>query len=225
MSPALPPQIAIDGPAASGKTTIGRALAKRFGYTFLDTGLMYRAFTLAAHRAHVTPSSADACGELARSLDLRLEGAPEPRVCLGDEDVTDLLRAPEVEAGVSGYSAVPAVREVLVGLQRAYAERGNAILAGRDIGTVVLPRAALKLFLAASESARADRRRVQAESWGTHQDVDAAKRDISRRDQLDSSRKTSPLAAAPDAVVIDTTALTFEQSVARAMEIVRCWHA
>ena len=218
-------QIAIDGPAASGKTTIGKALAGRFEYAFLDTGLMYRAFTLAALRARVDSVSSTACEQLLQSLDLRVEGSPEARVLLGDEDVSDLVRAPEIEAAVSAYSAIPGVREVLVRLQREYAGRGKVILAGRDIGTVVLPDAPLKLFLAASESARASRRMAQAESWGTHQDVDAAKRDISQRDRVDSSRKASPLVAAGDAVVIDTTSLTLEQSIARAMEIVQCWRA
>ena len=221
----LPMQIAIDGPAASGKTTIGRVLAGRFEYAFLDTGLMYRAFTLAALRARVDSVSSAACEQLLQSLDLRVEGSPEARVLLGDEDVSDLVRAPEIEAAVSAYSTIPGVREVLVRLQREYAGRGKVILAGRDIGTVVLPDAPLKLFLAASESARASRRMAQAESWGTHQDVDAAKRDISQRDRVDSSRKASPLVAAGDAVVIDTTSLTLEQSIARAMEIVQCWRA
>ena len=221
----LPSPIAIDGPAASGKTTVGRALAARYGYRFLDTGLMYRAFTLAALRLNIPADEPERCATLANLLALHLEGEAEARVLLGQEDVSELLRAPEVEMKVSPYSAVAEVREVLVRLQREFAASGNTVLAGRDIGTVVLPGAPLKLYLDASEHTRAARRGEQASEWGADQEADGARQDIARRDRIDSSRTASPLRASADAVVVDTTALTLEETIARVLEIVECWRA
>lgn len=213
----LPAPVAIDGPAASGKTTVGEALAAEFGYLFLDTGLMYRAFTLAALRAGVPASDADRCAQLADSLDLRAEAGTSTRILIGDEDVTGELRSPPVEANVSAYSAIPAVRAAMVVRQRAIAASAPAILAGRDIGTVVLPSSPLKLFLTASEDARTERRAHQAA-----QNPDTARRDIAGRDRQDSTRATAPLEAAPDAIVLDTTALTLAEVIAFAREHVRC---
>ncbi|MEO6398435.1 MAG: (d)CMP kinase, partial [Tepidiformaceae bacterium] len=157
----LPAPIAIDGPAASGKSTLGAALAKRFGYRFLDTGIMYRAFTLAALRANVAPESSG-CSAFGGTLALTLRrGEWGTGIMLGDEDVTPLLRDPRVEANVSLYSALPPVREQMVQQQREFARGIRAILAGRDIGTVVLPEAPLKFYLLASEEARAQRRSTQ----------------------------------------------------------------
>ncbi len=218
----LPRQIAIDGPAASGKSSLGRALAARFGYLFLDTGLMYRAFTLAALRAGVPPSDPAECARVAASFDLRVEAAADTRIFVGGEDITPLLRTPEVEANVSAYSAIPAVRTQMVRIQRKVARRRPAVLAGRDIGTVVLPRAPLKFFLEASEDARALRRRAQASSWGTSQGLDEAHRDISGRDVTDSTRAASPLQPAKDAIVIDTTKMALAEVIAFATEKVLC---
>jgi len=217
----LPNPIAIDGPAASGKTTVGRALAERLGYRFLDTGMTYRALTLVALRRKVPATDEAACVAIAESMDLRFE--PDgSRVALGDEDVTDAVRSPEVEANVSAYSALPRVREVMVRLQRQFTEGGAAVLAGRDIGTVVLPSAPLKFYLEASEEARAKRRSLQAGTWGVQQQVAEAQRDIAGRDRIDASRAASPLMAAPDAIVIDTTDLTLDQLIAMVEEKVRC---
>lgn len=219
--PALPNPIAIDGPAASGKTSVGQALAVRFGYRFLDTGMTYRALTLVALRQRVPPSDAAGCAAVAESLDLHF--APDgSRVYLGQEDITEIIRGPDVEANVSAYSAIPAVREVMVGLQRRFAEAGPAVLAGRDIGTVVLPAAPLKFYLLASEEARASRRSLQAGTWGTKQQAEDARRDIAGRDLIDSTRTTSPLTAASDAVVIDTTELTLDELIAMVVEKVEC---
>lgn len=219
--PALPNPIAIDGPAASGKTSVGQALAVRFGYRFLDTGMTYRALTLVALRQRVPPSDAAGCAAVAESLDLHF--APDgSRVYLGQEDITEIIRGPDVEANVSAYSAIPAVREVMVRLQRRFAEAGPAVLAGRDIGTVVLPTAPLKFYLLASEEARAKRRSLQAGTWGTNQQAEDARRDIAGRDLIDSTRATSPLSAAPDAIVIDTTELTLEELIAMVVEKVEC---
>lgn len=217
----LPSLIAIDGPAASGKTSVGRELVRRFGYRFLDTGVTYRAVTLAALRAGISPDDDAACAALAERLDIRAE--PDgSRTFLGEEDVTELIRAPEVESNVSSYSALPAVREVMVRLQRRFAAEGHAVLAGRDIGTVVLPDAPLKFYLQASEAARAERRGRQASGWGPEQAAAEAHRDITRRDQRDSNRAVSPLQAASDAIVIDTTDLALEDLIARVIEAIEC---
>lgn len=205
----LPAPIAIDGPAASGKTTVGQALAAEFGYLFLDTGLMYRAFALAAMRAGVDAADATACESLAANLPLSARAGGETRIFLGDEDVTAELREPAVEGNVSRYSAIPGVRAAMVSRQRAIAASAPAVLAGRDIGTVVLPDAPLKLFLTASEEARAVRRAEQQ-----HEDAAQALRDIHGRDASDSSRKTAPLARADDALELDTTAMPLDEVLA-----------
>ena len=223
--PHLPAPIAIDGPAASGKSTLGAALAARFGYRFLDTGLMYRAFTLAALRANAAPELPD-YALLSARLRLTLRSANgETRVLLDGEDVTDLLRDPRVEANVSRYSALPPVREQMVRQQREFAAGTPAILAGRDIGTVVLPHAPLKFYLQASEEARSLRRSTQAGEWGGAQEKHQAREDIAARDVADSTRKTSPLRPAKDAVIIDTTHLTLDQVIAIAVERVACFAA
>ncbi|MGI8926753.1 MAG: (d)CMP kinase [Tepidiformaceae bacterium] len=218
----LPSTIAIDGPAASGKSMLGRALAERLGYAFFDTGLMYRAFTVLALRRGVGATDAAGCAELAVGMDLRFETGREARILLGSEDVTGVLRSAEVEANVSAYSALPAVRAAMATQQRALAARGSAILAGRDIGTVVLPEAPLKLYLEASEEARTRRRAGQTGEWGAPQAHADARRDISGRDRVDSAREASPLRPASDAIVIDTTDMTIGEVIEQAMEHIRC---
>lgn len=223
--PHLPAPIAIDGPAASGKSTLGAALASRFGYRFLDTGLMYRAFTLAALRGKVAPNDEDGAS-LCRTMRLELRTkAGEARILLAGEDVTDQLRDPKVEANVSRYSALPPVREQMVKQQREFASGKPAILAGRDIGTVVLPNAPLKFYLEASEEARAARRSTQASEWGNAQEKTRARQDIAARDVADSTRKASPLRPADDAIIIDTTSITLDQVIAMAVERVACFVA
>lgn len=218
----LPAPIAIDGPAASGKSTLGEALARRFGYRFLDTGMMYRAFTLAALREGV-PAEEQACETLLLRLKLHLRSNGQTRVFLAEEDVTPRLRDDDVEANVSAYSALPVVRAAMVFEQQRFAAMGPAVLAGRDIGTVVLPHAPIKFYLKASESARARRRSAQAKDWGRDQHHDDAHRDITGRDQVDSRRATSPLKPADDAIEIDTTHMTLEQVIEFAVERVQCF--
>lgn len=218
----LPAPVAIDGPAASGKSTLGAALAVRFGYRFLDTGLMYRAFTLAALRAEVAPEPGS-CLLFGAEFRLGLRSlGPETRILIESEDVTELLRDPPVEANVSLYSALPTVREQMVRQQREFAAGTPAILAGRDIGTVVLPDAPLKFYLLASEEARAARRSSQASQWGNAQEHSQARHDIASRDVADSTRRASPLRPAEDAVIIDTTNITLAQVIAIAVERLVC---
>jgi cytidylate kinase len=216
-----PYPLAIDGPAASGKSTLGVALAARLGFAFLDTGLMYRAFTLAALRDGV-PATAEACAHLAKTVDMHVNASSYTAILLGTEDVTSLLRSPEVEANVSPYSALPPVREVMVRMQRGVAAASPAILAGRDIGTVVLPDAPVKFYLEASAGARAARRSAQAGTWGEAQTGAVAARDISTRDTIDSTRATSPLRPAADAIVIDTTAMTIDDLIEFALARLGC---
>ncbi len=214
--------IAIDGPAASGKSSVGQALARELGFAFLDTGLMYRAFTLAALRSGVAAADEGACERLATAIRLGVEADGDTRILLDGEDVTARLRDPEVERNVSAYSAIAKVREAMVRQQRTIAASGRTILAGRDIGTVVLPNAPLKLFLTAREGERARRRSGQSAEWGTTQAHEAARDDIASRDRIDSGRLASPLRAAADAVIVDTSEMTLEAVVAYALEKVKC---
>ncbi len=212
----LPSTIAIDGPAASGKSTIGRLLAERFGYAFLDTGLMYRAFTLAALRAGIA-ATAEACERFASVIDLRLGSEPEAHVYLGDEDVTVLLHNTDIEQHVSEYSALAPVREALRAQQRAFARNGRTVLAGRDIGAVVVPDAPLKFYFEAEEAARVKRR--NAERGIAHEEHARKSHEaLSRRDKLDSGQTF----IAPDAVVIDTTHLSIEDVIAAALKHLPC---
>ncbi len=219
-----PTPIAIDGPAASGKSTLGKAIADRFGYLLLDTGLMYRAVTLAAVRRGVPAEDAAAAAMLSK-IDLHVTADPDTFIWLDGENVTARLRDTEVEANVSAYSALPSVREAMVRQQREIAARGGgAVLVGRDIGTVVLPDAPVKFYLQASDAARAHRRSLQAGEWGQQQRDSDAARDIAARDKTDSTRTVSPMRPADDAVVIDTTDLGLEEVIGMAMERLECAH-
>lgn len=210
--------IAIDGPAASGKTTLGEALAGQLGMAFLDTGLMYRAFTLAAIEHGVPPEDHAACASLASSLAITAVASGSTRILVDGRDVTARLRERAVEDAVSAYSAIPGVREALVAHQRAVAREGAFILAGRDIGTVVLPDAPVKLFLTASEEARAERRARQASERGSA----ASLANIRQRDRTDSTRAVSPLRPADDAIVLDTTSMTFDEVFQTALRVLGC---
>jgi cytidylate kinase len=215
--------VAVDGPGGSGKSTVARALARRLGLRYLDTGAMYRALTWLALQRGIATDDAEALGELARSASLAIGTDPEtPTVMIEDVDVAGPIRSAEVTAAVSAVSAVPAVREQLVALQRTLisiaAGSGAGIVAeGRDIGTVVAPDAPIKVFLTASATERARRRARE-----TAADTSSTERDLARRDRLDSSRAASPLAQAPDAVVVDSTAMGIDEVVDMIVE--RCQH-
>jgi len=223
---ALPRVIAVDGSAASGKSSIGRLLAARLGYPFLDTGVMYRAMTFAALDAGTDIADEVALGRLAQSISLSvtLNGAGtdgETNVSVDSRDVTSSLRRSDVEEAVSLVSRVPVVRDALVSQQREIAERKAIVMAGRDIGTVVLPHADLKLYLDASVEERAGRRHREFESLGRDLSHDEVLGDLRRRDQIDTERHVSPLRPAADAVIINTDGLTLEQVMARVIAIVK----
>ncbi len=209
--------IAIDGPAGSGKSTVAKAVAARLGYRYLDTGAMYRAVAFRALETGVPLDNDEAVAHIAETEAVQFahEGgsALPTRVLIGGEDVTTAIRTPEVDAAVSPVSALRSVRELMVPQQRTLAAGHNVVVEGRDIGTVVLPDAELKVFLTASPEERARRRGLEQRVAGasvTDEDVLEA---IVRRDAYDSSRAHSPLAAAEDAVVLDTTGLTIPEVV------------
>ena len=217
--------VAIDGPSGSGKSSVARAIALRCGLTFLDTGAMYRSVAAECLRAGVDPEDAEAVAGVARAITIRF-GASEAgqTVFANGRDVTAEIRTPEVELAVSPVSATPAVREVMVALQREVGEGADVVAEGRDIGTVVYPAADVKVFLTASPEARARRRAVQRRGGNLAVDAAAAAdpaeeakilADLKRRDDYDSSREASPLRPADDAVTIDSSDLTFEQVIDR----------
>lgn len=205
--------LAVDGPSGTGKSTTCRALAKRLDAKYVDTGAMYRVATLAVLRAGVDPSDTARVIEVTTDLPLAVNDDPDStEVLLDGEDVSREIRGPEVTRTVSAVSAVPEVRTNLVALQRRLAtEAHRAIVEGRDIGTVVLVDAPVKVFLTASAEVRARRRFDQDTAAGRDVDFDTVLADVIRRDDLDSSRTTSPLRPAEDAVIVDTSELTLEQ--------------
>jgi cytidylate kinase len=199
-------------------------VAARLGYRFFDTGAMYRAVTWLALRRNLDPDDADALVRLAESIAITVREAPagaaEPTAVLLDgEDATPHLRDADVEANVSLISRVPGVRAALVRIQRALAADGRVVMAGRDIGSVVLPDADLKVYLDASREVRARRRAAQMRESGLTPDFDALMDDLARRDGIDSQRETSPLTAAPGAVIINTDDLTIAEVVTRILNL------
>lgn len=215
--------LAIDGPAGAGKSTISRLVAERFGWTYLDTGAMYRAVTLLALEQGLSPDDGDALGQLARNAEIGFQPGPGgvPRVFAGCREVTAEIRSPEVTAAVSEVSAHASVRTAMVERQRAAGGAGDVVVDGRDIGTVVFPGAEVKIFLTASVAERARRRRLEMQEKGITVGQEQMERDISARDDYDSSRAVAPLKAANDAVLLDTTELGIEQVVDGVVEIVK----
>lgn len=212
--------IAIDGPSGAGKSSVSKEVALRLGFSCLDTGAMYRSVAWQALHDGVALDDGDALGAIAREYDIEFtheQGNPSPiGVSIGGVDVTQAIRTAEVDRSVSAVSAVPAVREALVAQQQRIGRSGDYVVEGRDIGTVVFPDAEVKVFLTASNEARARRRVLQNEQRGVGStDYEEVLADIIRRDQLDSSRETSPLVAAEDAVFLDSSDLTMEQVIER----------
>ena len=211
--------VAIDGPGASGKTTVGARVAGRLRFRFLDTGLTYRAATWAALRRGVNMEDDEALAVMTRSLDIRITEAS--RVMVDGVDATDDLNTGEVDRNVSRVSAVRGVREALVPIQRRTAEDGPVVMVGRDICTVVLPDARTKVYLDASPEVRAGRRRAEIARTGGSVELEQVSDELRRRDTYDSGRKESPLMVAKDAVVIDTSEIDVDEVVERIVRLVR----
>ncbi|MBJ8325336.1 (d)CMP kinase [Streptococcus pacificus] len=210
-----PIQIAIDGPASSGKSTVAKIIARKLNYTYLDTGAMYRSMTYLILKHQLTAEQVPEIIALLDQFPLSFGHGNDgnPRVFVGDVDITDIIRQNEVTKNVSWVSAIPEVREKLVDLQRRIALEGGIVMDGRDIGTVVLPKAELKIFLIASVDERANRRYKENLEKGIPTDLETLKEEIAQRDYKDSHRKVSPLKAAEDAITLDTTGLTIEEVV------------
>jgi len=220
-----PSTIAIDGPAASGKSTVGCLLAERLGYLYFDTGVMYRAVTWAALGRGIAIEDEAAVTALARQLKIEVmrptvDDGRQYTVLADGQDVTWDLRRPEVDRSVSPVSAYPGVRAALTIQQRRIGRKGRVVMVGRDIGTVVLPNADLKIYLDATVEERVERRYREVVSRGEPADYERVRDSVRRRDQIDSSRPLAPLRAAPDAVVIDTTPLSVEQVLERVLALV-----
>ncbi|MGA8254353.1 MAG: (d)CMP kinase [Mycobacterium sp.] len=214
--------VAIDGPAGTGKSSVSRGLAQALGARYLDTGAMYRMVTLAVLRAGVAPTDAEAVAQIASTVQMSVDDDPGGDRCyLAGEDVSAEIRRDAVTRAVSAVSSVPAVRARLVDLQRRMANgAGSVVVEGRDIGTVVLPDAPVKIFLTASAETRARRRNDQNFAAGLANDYEGVLADVRRRDHLDSTRAVSPLRAASDAVIVDTSDMTEESVIAHLLELV-----
>ena len=212
--------IAIDGPAGAGKSTVARGVAQQLGFTYVDTGAMYRAVTSRTLDMGLDPTDAEAIGAMAARIDVRFAREGETlRVLADGQDVTEQIRTPAVTAAVAQVSQIPAVRQAMVRLQRELAAAGKAVLDGRDIGTVVTPDACCKIFLTASAQERARRRWLELCAKGYEPDPNQLRRDMEERDKQDSERELAPLVQAPDAIAIDTTGLTIEAVVGRIVAI------
>lgn len=215
-------QIAIDGPASAGKSTIAKILASNLKYVYVDTGAMYRTITLAAKQAGISYDDEQSITELLDTTDIRFEpGTPVQHVFLNNQEVTSLIRSTEVTNNVSLVSSYAAVRENLVERQRAIASHDNVIMDGRDIGTTVLPKAQVKIFLVASVEERAQRRYRENVSKGIATDLNTLRKEIETRDYKDSHRQISPLVQAKDAILVDTTGQTIEQVVDEITKIIK----
>ena len=213
--------IAIDGPAAAGKSTVAKIIAKRLSYIYIDTGAMYRALTYVALQQKVALDDEQALISLLKNTYIELKSSKQGQlVFVNGEDVTNVIRSKEVTNAVSLVAKHPLVREEMVARQRALAKNGGVVMDGRDIGTYVLPNAEVKIFLKASVEERAKRRHAENIARGFPSDLETLKKEIARRDQIDSEREVAPLKKAEDAIEIDTTSLSIEEVVDRIMEIV-----
>ena len=215
--------IAIDGPAGAGKSTVARAAAKELNFLYVDTGAIYRTVALAVDRLGIDPGEGEAVARALPALKIRMDHGPsgEQRMFLGEEDVSKAIRENRVSALASKVSALPQVRAFLLDFQRQLARENNVIMDGRDIGTVVLPRAEVKVFLTAAPEARARRRLLELEQRGQQADYETILKEIIQRDKQDRERAAAPLKQAEDAVLLDTTQLNLEQSVEALLKIAR----
>jgi len=206
--------VAIDGPSGAGKSTLAKECAKRFAFLYVDTGAIYRTVGLAAFRSGISPENADEVVPLLPTLDIDLRHSEDGQhMFLFNEDVNGFIRTPEISAYASKVSAIPEVRTFLMEMQRSLARKNSVIMDGRDIGTVVLPHADVKVFLTASAEARAQRRMLELQEKGQNYSYEEILRDMRERDERDTKRAAAPLKAAEDAHLLDTTALSIEESV------------
>lgn len=214
--------IAIDGPSGAGKSSLARAAAARFGFIYVDTGAIYRTVGLAAYHRGVDRRDESAVAAILPELDISMHysAAGEQRMFLNGEDVSAEIRSPEISICASDVAALPVVRTFLMELQRRMARENSVIMDGRDIGTVVLPDAELKVFLTASAEARAQRRLLELEHKGTAVSFAEVLRDIEYRDEQDSSRAAAPLKRAEDAVLLDTSSIDFDESLSVLSDII-----
>ncbi len=204
--------IAIDGPAASGKSTTAQLLAQKLGYVYIDTGAMYRACALKAKKMGIDINDEESIRELLDDIDIRIENHnSKNRIYLDGEDVSEDIRADDISALASAISAIPAVRYKMVELQRKMGEKGGVILDGRDIGTFVFPTAEVKFFLTASPEVRAKRRWLELKQKGVNKDFSEVLADLVKRDNKDSQRALAPLKKADDAIEVDTSNMTIEE--------------
>lgn len=207
-------KIAIDGPAGAGKSTIAKAVAKTLGFVYIDTGAMYRAIGLAAHRRGIDTTDAAAVSAILDEIEVSIShDARGQRVYLNKEDVSEEIRLPEISVAASHVAVIPAVRLKLVELQRKLAQQTDVIMDGRDIGTYVLPDAQLKIFLTADLAERARRRYAELAEKGVATTLDAVTEDMAFRDKNDSGRNFAPLKPAQDSVLVDSTAMTLDETV------------
>lgn len=214
--------VAIDGPSGAGKSTIARAVAARLGYVYVDTGAMYRAIGLAVSRRGIAGMDADGIAAVLPSIAVELvyqDGAQH--VLLNGEDVSAAIRTPAISRYASQVSAVPAVRQFLLETQRDMARKGDILMDGRDIGTVILPDAPVKIFLTASAETRADRRYRELREKGQDVQYEDVLHDVVERDRQDMTRAAAPLRQAADAVLLDTSELTLEQSIEAVLQIIQ----
>ena len=215
-------RIAIDGPASSGKSTVAKIIAKNLGYTYLDTGAMYRGVTWAVLNSQIDVKDQAAIEALLPSLNLTLEPtATACKIYVKDKDVTSLIRQQQINDNVSTIASYKGVRQYLVERQQAMAAVGGVILDGRDIGSVVLPDAELKIYLTASVDARAKRRWLEVQGTPNEQTLEEIKKNVESRDEMDKNREESPLVCVEDAVVVDSSNMNFDETVAYILNLVQ----
>ena len=215
--------VAVDGPSGAGKSTLAKAVARELHIMYVDTGAIYRVIGVAAQRRGIDPKDEAAVAAMLPELDIGLMHGADglQRMSLNGEDVTDTIRLPEVSMYASAVSALPPVRAYLLEMQRKFAREQSVIMDGRDIGTVVLPDAEVKIFLTASSAVRAKRRCLELEQRGTPKPYDEVLAEIEQRDYNDSHRAIAPLRQAEDAALVDTSELDFEQSKALMLKTIR----
>ncbi|ABB14507.1 (d)CMP kinase [Carboxydothermus hydrogenoformans] len=214
-------RIAIDGPAGAGKSTVARILAKKLSFTYLDTGAMYRAVTVLFLENNLSLEDENGIKRLLEKTDIKIiPGDEGQKILLNERDVTELIRTPQVSELVAKVSALPEVRKYLTELQRKIIAKGNVVADGRDIGTVVMPEAEVKIFLTASAEERARRRHRELLAKGYEVSYEEVFREVLKRDELDTTREISPLRKAEDAILVDTTGLKIEEVVAKLLEII-----